>query len=168
MSCRRARGKLPVPAAKSDLEKLLHLLNRFHRVAQKLRDRHNDRETIVIGDEYDVQDMLYALLHVEFDDIRKEDSSPSHAGANSRIDFVLKMSDILLEVKMTNDKLRDKKMGEELLIDIGRYKEYPGAKHLVIFIYDRGDHISNKHGLIRDLSKQSTANFSVSVVINPI
>lgn len=158
----------PVLVGKSDLEKLLHLLNRFHRVAQKFRDRHDNRETIEIDDEYDVQDMLYALIHIEFDDIRKEDSSPSHAGANSRIDFVLKMSDILLEVKMTNDRLRDKKIGEELLIDIGRYKEYTGAKHLVIFIYDRGDRISNKHGLIRDLQRQSTAGFSINVVINPM
>ena len=152
---------------KSDLERLLFLLGKFHRVAQKLRDRYDGRETLTITDEYDVQDLLFSMLHVDFDDIRKEEYSPSHAGGNSRIDIVLKTSDIIIEVKMATAKLKDKQLGDELLVDIGRYKEYPGAKRFVIFIYDRGDYVSNKRGMVRDLEKQSTPNFSVRVVINP-
>jgi hypothetical protein len=164
-----ARGVQPkaLVMGRDDLDKLLHLLHRFHKVAQKLRERHDGRATLAIRDEYDVQDLLFSLLQIDFEDVRKEEYSPSLAGANSRIDFVLKLPGILIETKMSSDQLTDKKMGAELLVDIGRYKEYPDARQLVIFIYDKGDHISNKKGLIRDLEKQSTPALKIHVVINP-
>ena len=124
-------------SAKNNLNNLVTLLKRFHKVAQAIRDRHNDRESIIIKDEYDVQDLLNGLLHIYFDDIRNEDFSPSHAGANSRLDFVLKKEKIIIEVKMTNESLTINKLGQDLLVDIGRYKEYPDCTDLVIFIYDK-------------------------------
>ena len=114
---------------------LITLPSRFHKVAQELRDRRQGRETLIINDEYDVQDLLNGLLNLHFDDIRKEDFSLSNVGANSRPDFVLKRERIIIEVKMSSDRLRAKELGGELLIDIGRYKEYPDCKNLVIFIY---------------------------------
>lgn len=154
-------------SAKSDITNLNLLLSRFHKTAQAIRDRYDNRETILIRDEYDVQDLLYGLLQIYFDDIRKEDSSPSHAGANSRLDFVLKKEKIIVEVKITNEKTTVNKLGQELLVDIGRYKEYPDCNDLVIFIYDKGDFIRNKSGFITDLQKQSTSKLKVTVIINP-
>lgn len=153
--------------SKNNISYLILLLNRFHKVAQAIRERHNGRETILIQDEYDVQDLLYGLLQIYFDDIRKEDSSPSHAGANSRLDFVLKKEKIIIEVKMTNENLTINKLGQDLLVDIGRYKEYPDCNDLVIFIYDKQDHIRNKAGFTNDLQKQSTMKLKVTVVIHP-
>lgn len=153
--------------AKNNLNNLLTLLKRFHKVAQAIRDRHNNRESIIIKDEYDVQDLLNGLMHIYFDDIRNEDFSPSHAGANSRLDFVLKKEKIIIEVKMTNEALTINKLGQDLLVDIGRYKEYPDCTDLVIFIYDKGDYIRNKTGLINDLQNQTTSKLKVTVIINP-
>jgi len=154
---------------KSDnsLRDLTHLLKRFHKIAQELRDRRAGREAVMIKDEYDVQYLLGALLKLYFDDIRVEESSPSNSGANSRLDFVLKYEKIILETKMTNENLRSNKLGEELLIDIGRYKGYPDCTDLFIFIYDKGDHINNKRGFINDLERQSTDQFKVTVIIAP-
>jgi hypothetical protein len=152
---------------KNKLKPLLDLLKRFHKVAQELREGRQNQETIFLKNEYDVQYLLNALLRIYFDDIRKEDSSPSNAGSNSRLDFVLKKEKIIIEVKMSSERLRDKELGEELLIDIGRYKGYPDCKDFVIFIYDKGDHIRNKRGFIDDLQKQSTNEFTVTVIINP-
>jgi len=165
--------KSPENVPKSDTSRnsfnnLLLVFKRFHKVAQAIRERHNNQETIIIKNEYDVQDLLHGLLQIYFDDIRKEDSSPSHAGANSRLDFVLKNEKVIVEVKMTNENLTTNKLGQELLIDIGRYKEYPDCNDLVIFIYDRGDFVRNKTGLINDLQKQSTNKLKVTVIINPI
>ena len=153
--------------SKEKFNQLLNLLSRFHKVAQELRDRRQSRDTLIIKDEYDVQDLLNAILNLHFEDIRKEDFSPSNAGGNSRLDFVLKKEKIIIEVKMSSERLGSKELGEELLIDIGRYKEYPDCNDLVIFIYDKADHIRNKKGLINDLEKQSTSNWKVTVVINP-
>jgi hypothetical protein len=152
---------------KEKFEQLLNLLTKFHKVAQELRDRRQNRKTLTVTNEYDVQDLLRALLHLHFTDIRREESSPSSSGANSRLDFVLKNEKIILEVKMSNSRLKAKEIGEALLIDIGRYKEYPDCSDLVIFIYDKGDYIRNKGGLITDLQKQSTINFTITVVISP-
>ena len=153
---------------KQSLNNLLNLLNRFHKIAQAIRDRHNHRDTILIHDEYDVQDLLNGLLQIYFDDVRKEDYSPSSAGANTRLDFVLRKEKIILEIKITSESLTLKKLGEELYVDIGRYKAYPDCDNLVIFIYDKGDHIRNKVGFISDLEKQSTPTFKLTAIINPL
>ena len=149
------------------LARLTILFSKFHKVAQSLRHRHADRETLLIKDEYDVQDLLRSILQIDFEDIREEDYSPSYAGGNSRVDFVLKEERIVVETKMTNDNLKDKEIGSQLLIDVGRYRSHPDCKLLVVFVYDKGDHIRNKAGLINDLEKMSTPSLKVRIFINP-
>jgi len=149
------------------LEILTNLFAKFHRIAQTLRNRHDNRQTLIIKDEYDVQDLLRALLKEHFDDVRDEDYVPSYAGSNSRVDFVLKNEKVVIEVKMTNDHLKDKEAGSQLLIDIGRYKNHPDCKLLVLFIYDKEDNIVNKSGLISDLNNMSANGLNVRTFINP-
>jgi hypothetical protein len=143
------------------------IFSKFHKVAQSLRRRHANRETLLIRDEYDVQDLLQSMLQLYFDDVRAEDYSPSYAGANSRTDFVLKNEQIIIEVKMSNEHLSDKEIGSQLLIDIGRYRGHPDCKVLVVFIYDKGDFIRNKPGLISDLNRMSGNGLQVKVFIYP-
>jgi hypothetical protein len=149
------------------LRSLSNLFFKFHKVAQHLRHRHANRETLLIKDEYDVQDLLRSLLQIHFNDIREEDYSPSYAGGNSRVDFVLKDEKIVVETKMTNDNLRDKEVGSQLLIDIGRYRAHPDCEVLAVFVYDKSDHIRNKAGLIADLEKMSGPQLKVRVFIEP-
>lgn len=87
---------------------LERILKRFHIVTRLLKNRHSNRETIVIEDEYDVQDLLHALLRTVFDDIRPEEYAPSHAGSASGVDFLLKAEQIVVEAKMASKTLRDK------------------------------------------------------------
>lgn len=149
------------------LNKLENLFSKFHRIAQTLRNRHGSRDSLIIKDEYDVQDLLRALLKEHFDDVRDEDYVPSYAGSNSRVDFVLKNEKIIIEVKMTNDNLKDKETGNQLLIDISRYKNHPDCGLLVLFIYDKADHILNKLGLISDLNNMSSSSLKIRTYINP-
>jgi len=65
------------------------ICNRFHLVARQMRARHDNRETLHVADEYDVQDLLHALLRLYFEDIRPEEYTPSYAGGSSRMDFLL-------------------------------------------------------------------------------
>jgi len=146
---------------------LAKIFSKFHRIAQSLRHRHGNRETIIIKDEYDVQDLLRGILQIHFNDIREEDYSPSYAGGNSRIDFVLKEEKIIIETKMTNDNLKDKDVGSQLLIDIGRYRAHPDCQVLVVFVYDKGDHIRNKAGMKNDLERMSSPDIKVNVFIEP-
>jgi hypothetical protein len=133
--------------------RLAQIFGRFRKVAIQLTRRHADRPTLVIGDEYDVQDLMHAMLKIEFDDIRPEDYSPSYAGGNSRIDFLLPNEQVAVEIKMTRPTLRDKQLGEELIIDVARYGAQANVSTLHCFVYDPGAHIVNPDGLKKDLEK---------------
>jgi hypothetical protein len=145
---------------------LEQLLDKFPRLARQLRERHGQRTTLEIDDEYDVQDLLHALLHLISDDIRPEESSPSCAGGSSRIDFLLKKEETLVEVKKTRKGLAAKEVGDQLLIDIGRYQAHPNCKRLVCFVYDPEFWIKNPVALERDLTK-THGNLPVTVIIAP-
>jgi REase_DpnII-MboI len=68
---------------------------------------------------------------------------------------------------MTNDSLKDKELGSQLLIDIGLYRSHPDCKLLAVFIYEKGDYIRNNVGLINDLERMSTPTLKVKIFINP-
>lgn len=99
------------------VDKIRNLLLRFHAVVVQLRQRREDRPTLDVEDEYDVQDLLHALLFLEFDDVRPEEWTPSYAGKSSRVDFLLKPEEIVIEVKKTRSGLGAKEVGDQLILD---------------------------------------------------
>lgn len=138
---------------KNSIDIVSRIFDRFHQVSKQLTYRHENRATIEINDEYDVQDLLHSLLKIYFDDIRDEEWTPSYAGKCSRVDFLLKEEQIVIETKKTRNGLNGKNIGDELLIDIARYKEHHDCKNLMCFIYDPDEVIKNPRGLEKDLSK---------------
>jgi hypothetical protein len=112
-----------------------------------------------------VQDLLSALLVLYFDDIRPEESTPSYAGKSARMDFLLKKEGIVVEVKMTREGLADKEIGEQLIVDIERYKGHPDCSTLVCFIYDPDGRIMNSHALSEDLQSQSRDDLKVIIIV---
>jgi len=150
-------------------EPLLHMeriCSRFHLVARQLRTRYDERQTLHVGDEYDVQDLLHTLLTLYFDDIRPEEWTPSYAGGSSRMDFLLKKERIVIEVKKTRKGLGAKQVGEQLLVDIQKYKQHPDCKTLLCFVYDPEARISNPKGIEADLNK-TRDDILVKVFIRP-
>jgi hypothetical protein len=146
------RKPAPAQVQHSTLEQLVFLLRRFHLIARQLKQRHDGRSTIVVADEYDVQDILHALLRGMYDDVRAEEYTPSYAGGSSRIDFVLKKEKCLIEAKMASERLRDRLVGEQLILDIKKYQVHPDCQTLICFVYDPGGFIRNPSGLEADLS----------------
>lgn len=144
---------------------LENIFSRFHQIVRQLRSRHDNRPTLDVNDEYDVQDLTHALLHIYFDDIRPEEWTPSYAGKSARTDFLLKKEKIFVEIKKTRKGLADKDVGEQLTLDIAKYKSHPDCEKLYCFIYDPEGRIVNKNGLIADL-ESSNGNF-VKVIIKP-
>lgn len=149
------------------IDNIIRICMTFHQVARQLRSRHNNRKTIEINDEYDVQDLLHSILKIYFDDIRKEEWSPSYAGGASRMDFLLKKEKIVIEVKKTRKGLNDKELGEQLIIDIAKYKLHPGCKMLICFAYDPEARIGNPTGIEEDLNQMSTEELRVITLIAP-
>ena len=154
--------------SKSDikLESTFDLIfENFHKVVRKLKNRYNNRNTKNIEDEYDVQDLLFAILQMFFRDIRKEEWTPSYAGNSSRVDFLLKEEKVVIEVKKTRKGMKDKDLGEQLIIDISKYKVHPDCQRLICFVYDPEGRIINPEGIIKDLEEDNEG--FVKIYINP-
>lgn len=150
----------------SPTDKLLNIADRFHTVARQLRQRHAGRPTLEIKDEYDCQDLLHALLRLHFDDIRPEEWTPSYAGSSSRMDFLLKDEQTVIEVKMARTGLGDKEVGDQLIIDTCRYETHQDCKRLICFVYDPDGLLRNPRGLESDL-RRTDGPLPVDVWIRP-
>lgn len=129
------------------LDNLMKIIDRFHLVVKQLRNRYNSRETLDIVDEYDVQDLFHSLLYIFFNDVRAEEWTPSYAGKCARQDFLLKKEKIVIEIKKTRKGLSAKELGDQLIIDINRYKTHPDCDTLVCFVYDPEERVLNPVGI---------------------
>lgn len=153
--------------APSALALLESICDRFHVVSRQLRERHAGRPTLDVADEYDAQDLLHALLRLNFDDVRPEENTGSYAGKSSRMDFLLKREQLVIEVKVTRPGLGAKELGSQLIEDIVRYEQHPDCKALVCFVYDPLGLIGNARGLEDDLARLGKS-LPVRVFIRPI
>jgi REase_DpnII-MboI len=143
------------------------IFENFHTFSRQLRNRHNDRTTIDIEDEYDVQDLLHAILSLHFNDVRAEEYTPSYAGSSTRMDFLIKEEEIIIEVKKTRKNLDDKEVGNQLILDVAHYANHPNCKRLICFVYDPEGRIRNPRGLENDISKLTTDTLKVELLIRP-
>lgn len=100
-----------------------------------------------------------------FDDVRAEEWTPSYAGKSARMDFLLKKESVVIEVKKTRQGLADKEIGDQLIVDVDRYKTHPDCKRLICFVYDPEGRIGNPDGMMKDLNEQH-AGFA-EVIIEP-
>jgi hypothetical protein len=145
---------------------LERICTRFHLVTRQMRERYDERATLDVNDEYDVQDLMYALLRVNFDNIRKEEWTPSYAGSCSRMDFLLKNEGIVIETKKTREGLTAKILADELIVDIERYQAHQDCKMLLCFIYDPDGRLASPETLELDMSKPH-GNIEVKVIVSP-
>jgi hypothetical protein len=118
-----------------------------------------------IANEGELQVLVEAFLRTLFDDVRPEDYVSSKAGGNSRVDFVLPEVGVVVETKMTRASLTSAKLGEELLIDQGRYPNHPDCQAILAFVYDPEARITNPRGIERDLTTRTASGLSFICVI---
>lgn len=145
---------------------LITILKNIDKSARQIKRRYNNRTTIEIKDEYDVQDLLHSILRAFFDDVRPEEYIPSYAGSSSRVDFLLKKEKIVIEVKFASQKLKEKEIGNQLIIDIKKYQTHPDCEQLYCLVYDPNSEIHNPMGLENDLSGKHN-KIEVKVLVVP-
>jgi hypothetical protein len=134
------------------LELVERIARRLPELLVVLRNRQRERPPFVVEDEYDLQDILHGVLRLHFDDVRAEDFAPERGGGRSRIDFVLKNERLVIEAKMTRAGLTARQVGNELIIDIERYRSHPDCAALLAIVYDPDQRIVNTRTLEADLS----------------
>lgn len=154
-------------APPDDLADLLEILIKgTPRAMRPLRRRRKGYTPIPFDSEYDLQDLLRALLGPWVGDIRREEYTPSHAGSSSRIDLVLPKHQTVIEAKYVRDARHAKKIGDELLLDVAHYRVHPNCDFLWAVILDSRGEIENAEGLVADLEGEHAnehGNVSVRV-----
>ena len=82
------------------------------------------------------------------------------------MDFLLKLEQIVIEAKKTRSGLGARELGEQLIVDIQKYKQHPDCRTLVCFVYDPEGRIANPRGIENDLSGDKDG-LTVRVIIAP-
>lgn len=150
-----------------DAAKLVEsLCRRFPFFAKQLQKRHNKRTGFQVADEYDVQDLMHALLQLHFDDVRPEETTPSHGGSSARMDFLLMPEELVVEAKMTRKNLGQRDLTSQLAEDKERYKSHPHCRTLICFVYDPDGYCDQPTALETDLS-ETTARMKIIVIVAP-
>lgn len=147
---------------------LMKIFNRFHRVAKQLEKRYDERDTLLIEDEYDTQDLLRCLLSIEFDSVQTEEYGPKFAGKRPRIDFFLRIENTGIEVKKVRDKTHAKTLNEEIIIDKEYYSNNSKITYLYFFIFDPDSFLQNREDFVQDLEKNKSEQFALlKIIIKP-
>lgn len=151
----------------SSIEDVLNIVVRgLPRAMQPLIHRRKNVQSLSFTTEYDIQDLLHSQLRPWVADIRSEEFTPSYAGSNTRMDFLLPAHNLVIETKRVRDKHHASKVGDELIIDIEHYRRHPNSNHLWCVIYDPELYISNPRGMISDLEgNRSTPDGEVKVKV---
>lgn len=111
--------------------------------SKRRKDAGIKRDGFVINDEYDVQDLLGALLNTCFNDIRYEEPMPSLGPSKTRCDLFIASHGIFIEVK-TALKKSEKEIFNDFSVDIPNYLKDPKCKKLILFVYDPNKKIINR------------------------
>jgi hypothetical protein len=134
------------------LDLLEQMWRKFDQFVRELQKRHANRAAFTVTDEYDVQDLIHAILLLHFNVVIPEDAVPARAGNKSRLDFFLKRERVIIETKMTRKGLDQSAVHDELVADRDRYKAHPDCDVLVCLVYDPGRHFHNPAAFEHDLN----------------
>jgi hypothetical protein len=148
----------------------LHLLRkvclRFHSVARQLRLRKDYRATLEVEDDYDLQDLLCALLKVEFDEVGTDEWTPPYTGGAPRTTLLLNKDLIAVVAKKTRPGLSIKEIADQIAADSAYYRAQDKCATLFFFIYDPEGRIGSPKRLETNLTSVSE-RCTVEVLVAP-
>lgn len=122
----------------SDTAMVLQICRRIQYSASILSNRPRKGKTpFLIEDEYDVQDLLQAVLKAYLKYFVQEDPLPKVAAAkSSRADISIEDLGILIEVKYVREPGDQKRIFGEYAEDLELYSQWPHLKTLIFLIYN--------------------------------
>ncbi|MCA1854437.1 hypothetical protein LE190_00650 [Massilia oculi] len=153
-----------VPAKPDSVDEvILVVIQGLRRAMHPLTYRRKGAEQLRFANEYDVQDLLHALLRPWVQDVRPEEYTPSYAGKSTRMDFLLPAHELVIETKCVRDRQHAKGVGDELILDIAHYAAHPTCKKLWCVVYDP-EHLFMNPESLKDLEgKHKKGNRGIDV-----
>jgi hypothetical protein len=156
----------PAPTIVRPVDRIRRICSRFHQVTRQLRKRGEDRATLEVEDQRDVQDLLEILLSVEFDEIRAIEWAPPYLDGARRTDLVVPQEGIVISVRRTRPGAGSKIIAEQIAADARHYMQEPSCNTLFCFVYDPEGRIGNPQTLEREQT-QHVKGTQVEVLIEP-
>lgn len=98
----------------------------------------NNLPRLEIGNEYDVQQLMYPIIRSLFPDARLEKSEDS-GHHTIRKDIIIDSQDIVIELKCSRKSMTERSLGDEVAADMVHYTD----KYLFFYIYDKENAIKN-------------------------
>lgn len=126
----------PVAQTKPETVALLEvLLRRLPGAIRQLRDRRDRRPTLKVSDIFDLEDLLRVVLHLHFDDVRRQTRTPKYAPL-TRTDFVVGPDRIAITVKLVTARNSKPQLISEVHEDVAYYEGQPECSGVVVLVYD--------------------------------
>ncbi len=139
---------------------------RLHAVARQLRLRRDYRPTLEIDDDYDLQDLLCALLKVEFDEVATEEWTPPYTEGTPRTMLLINRDQIAIVAKKTRSGLTAKELTDQVMADSAYYRAQGRGSTLFCFMYDPEGRIGSPKRLETTLTSVSE-HCRVEVLVAP-
>jgi hypothetical protein len=153
------------------IDHILDLLQRFHFGAYWLeKHRRKNHVPFVINDEFDVQDLLYSFLVVNFPDAEVEDPAKKIAGVSSRLDVVIGNLKLIIEIKCFKKENNWTTMFKDINHKIQTYSQNEEYDQMIIFIYNPDSALKSPYKIEKDITKEQTIDgkkFQVIGIIDP-
>lgn len=156
----------PSAREQEPLQLLRKVCLRFHAVARQLRLRKDYRTTLEVEDDYDLQDLLCALLKVEFDEVGTDEWTPPYTGGAPRTTLLLNKDQIAVVAKKTRPGLTAKELADQVAADSAYYRAQDKCATLFFFIYDPEGRIGSPKRLETNLTSVSE-RCTVEVLVAP-
>ena len=132
------------------------------------RERQRERPSFAIENEYDVQDLTFAVLRSMFDDAKREEWTPAMAGTAKRIDILIPSVGVALETKFVRNKRHAAQVADELRVDFECYHSRAECQHLIALVFDPEGLVPDPAQFSTDLSglrKKDGHSFEVTVLV---
>ncbi|MBX3334076.1 MAG: hypothetical protein KF876_08120 [Nitrospira sp.] len=139
---------------------------RLHSVARQLRLRRDYRPTLEIEDDHDLQDLLCALLKMEFDEVATEEWTPPYTEGTPRTMLLINRDQIAVVAKKTRSGLSAKELADQITADSAYYRAQGRGSALFCFMYDPEGRIGSPKRLETTLTSVSE-HCRVEVLVAP-
>ncbi|MEK9140158.1 MAG: hypothetical protein AAB308_03800, partial [Nitrospirota bacterium] len=139
---------------------------RFHSVARQLRLRRDYRPTLEVDDDYDLQDLLCALLKVEFDEVATDEWTPPYTGGAARTTLLVNRDQIAIVAKKTGPGVTTKELADQVAADSAYYRTQGRCTTIFFFMYDPEGRIGSPKRLETTLTSVSE-HCRVEVLVAP-
>lgn len=123
----------------AEIQLVLQLCGRLNHSAKVLNRRRANKQPFEIKDEYDVQDLLQAVLRAYFKYSVSEDPISKLAGASSRADFAIQELGVIIEAKYVHSPNEQDRITKQFAEDCQSYSQSPFLEHFIYLVYGAED-----------------------------